>query len=490
MPVLPEDIFRVLFEKSPGSLVVKADMPHFTIIAASDSYLAITGTTREAILGKGFFDVFPEDNTKFSDDVNARKVFTEVVKTRKKVDVPTYRFDIYNPGKKISEIHYWSCLNTPLLDADNKVAYILNTVVDITGEVKAKELAIENENRLRLATEAASLATWDLGLVEHSFICSPRLAEIFGHKDAKNISLTNIRSQVNADDMKSIVLKAYIKAMKTGNYLYEVRIYWPDNSLHWIKTQGIVIYDERKRPVRMLGTIMDITESKRDEIRKNDFIAMASHELKTPLTSIKAYIQMLSKKLAAFDDDFVRNALEKANYQVNKMTDLIHGFLDLSKLEAGKLQLKKELFDLNKLIEDTIAETNLTMPGNNINFHPEGNIVISGDSDKIGQVISNFLSNAIKYSNKGSAITVSNKKRGEQVIVSIKDEGIGINAKDQEKLFQRFYRVESDKTKNISGFGIGLYLSGEIIQRHKGKIWAKSEEGKGATFYFSLPLKG
>jgi len=260
--------------------------------------------------------------------------------------------------------------------------------------------------------------------------------------------------------------------------------------MHWIKTQGIVIYDDKRRPARMLGTVMDITESKRDEIRKNDFIAMASHELKTPLTSLKAYIQMLSKKLAAFDDDFVRNALEKANYQVNKMTDLIHGFLDLSKLESGKLQLKKELFDMNKLIEDTIEETNLTMPGNNIKFHPGESIAVNADRDKICQVISNFLSNAIKYSNKGSEIIVGSKKSNDNVVVSVKDEGIGIKAKDQEKLFQRFYRVESDKMKNISGFGIGLYLSSEIIQRHKGKIGTESDEGKGATFYFSLPLKG
>jgi two-component system sensor histidine kinase VicK len=488
MPGLHEGIFRILFEKSPGSLVVKADMPRFTIIAASDAYLQITGSIAESILGKGFFDVFPEDNAKFNDDVNARKVFAKVVKTGKKVDVPTYRFDVYNPDKKVDEVRYWSCLNTPIPGADGNVAYILNTVVDITEEVKAKESAMENENRLRLATEAAALATWDLSLVDHSFICAPRLGEIFGHAAGEAFTLANIRSQVNANDMKNIILRAYTEAMKTGNYLYEVRIYWPDGSMHWIKTQGIVIYDDNKRPIRMLGTLMDITESKRDEIRKNDFIAMASHELKTPLTSLKAYLQMLSKKMTDSNDAFVKNALEKANYQVNKMTDLIYGFLDLSKLEAGKLQLNKEVFDMNKLIADTIAETNLTMPGNNIKFDQGDSVKVNADRDKICQVISNFLSNAIKYSNKGTAIVVNCAKSGADVIVSVKDKGIGIKLKDQEKLFQRFYRVESEKMKNISGFGIGLYLSGEIIQRHKGKIWAASEEGKGATFYFSLPL--
>ena len=142
--------------------------------------------------------------------------------------------------------------------------------------------------------------------------------------------------------MQNIVLKAYYEAVKTGKYLYEVRICWPDGSPHWIRTQGIVTYDDKGQPSSILGAMLDITESKRDEIRKNDFIAMASHELKTPLTSLKAYIQLLSKKLGGSGDTFVDNALSKAGYQVNRMTDLIHGFLDLSKLEPGKLKLKTE----------------------------------------------------------------------------------------------------------------------------------------------------
>jgi two-component system sensor histidine kinase VicK len=453
IPVLPEFIFKTVFEKSPGSLLVKADLPDFTILAASDTYLTITGSTRKAILGKGFFVAFPDDNAGFDDETAARKVFTRVVETGQKVDVPTYRFDVYNPDIKDYEIRYWSCCNTPIFDNENKVAYILNTVVDITGEVKAKEAAIESENRLRLAAEATALATWDLDLRDQTFIYSPRLAEIFGHPSETVISLADIRSQVNKRDMHNIVLKAYHEALATGTYLYEVRIYWPDKSVHWIKTQGIVVTDEKKQPVRMLGTILDITESKRDEIRKNDFIAMASHELKTPLTSLKAYIQLLAKKALPSNDSFINNALVKAENQVNKMTDLIHGFLDLSKLESGKLQIKIQNFDINKLINEAIADAG---NGHIINFEPQEAIFLSADKEKISQVIGNLLSNAIKYSEKGSRITVVSKKAEGNVQVSVADEGIGIKPKDQQKLFQRFYRVESEKMKNISGFGIGL----------------------------------
>ncbi len=215
---------------------------------------------------------------------------------------------------------------------------------------------------------------------------------------------------------------------------------------------------------------------------------MASHELKTPLTSLKAYLQIVSKKLNPLNDSFITNTLLKAGNQVNRMTDLIHGFLDLSKLESGKLQLKIKEFDINKLIEDTIAETSVISPGNIIIFKPNDPIIVNADIEKIGQVIGNYLSNAIKYSDKESIIKVISSKANGYAKVLVIDEGIGIKAKDQEKLFQRFYRVESDKMKNISGFGIGLYLASEIIQRHKGKIGVKSEDGRGSSFYFMLPV--
>ena len=485
---LPGDLFKIVFESSPGSLLIKGDVPRFTIVAASNGYLEVTSSTRAGIVGKGFFEAFPEDKT-LTDDTNARSVFTKVVATGQKIEVPVYRFDVYNKETKTYDIRYWSCSNIPILSADNRVDYILNTVVDITDEVKARETITESEDRLRLATDAAALATWDLNLLDQSFVSSPRMNEIFGHPpDAPLLNQHELQKQVRPDDLQNIVLAAYYKALETGKYLYEVRISLPDGSMRWIKTQGIVIYDDKNTPVRMLGTVLDITGSKRDEIRKNDFIAMASHELKTPLTSVKAYIQILAKRLAPSGDGFVDSTLVKAGNQVNKMTDLIHAFLDLSRLESGKLQLKITNFDINKLVEEIIAETSLLSPGRIINFKPKGELAVHADHEKIGQVISNFLSNALKYSDKETVITVTAVKEKDKVKVSVTDKGIGIKPKDQEKLFQRFYRVEGDKVKNISGFGIGLYISGEIMQRHKGTIGVNSEEAKGATFYFTLPI--
>lgn len=489
--ILTKGLFQVLFEKSPGSLLVKADMPRFTIAAVSDSYLQVTSVKREDVLGKGFFEVFPDDRDNPEDETTARNVFTKVIKTGKKVDVPVYRYDALNPLTHRPERHHWSCSNIPIPAPDGKVAYILNTVVDISGEVKAKEAAVESENRLLLAAEATGLAFWDLSIPQIDFSYSPQLSAIFGHPPETNITLSSIRNQVNPDDMQNIVIKSYGEAIITGHYTYEARIYWPDESLHWIRVKGVVLFNEKKEPYRMLGTIVDITENKRDEIRKNDFIAMASHELKTPLTSLKAYVQLLEAKLAEADDPFIKTALLKAGNQINKMTALIHSFLDLSKLEPGKLQLKRTVFDINKLIEESISDSRVITSSHALHFEPKGVINVNADREKIAQVISNFISNAIKYSTKGSTVSLrAEVVDADCVQISVTDQGIGIKPKDQGKIFQRFYRVDDDDKKHISGFGIGLYLSSEIIQRHKGKIWVKSNVGKGSAFYFSLPLAG
>jgi two-component system sensor histidine kinase VicK len=484
---LPADLFRVLFEKSPGSLLIKTDAPQFTIVAASDTYLKTTLLTRDEVIGKGFFEIYHDDIDQTTDTI-ARRIFSHLIRTGEKFNVPVYRYDLFEPGANVRSPHYWSFSNIPILDDQQQVAYILSTFINITAEVKAKEVAQENEHRLLLAAEATGMAIWDLTLADYAFSYSQQLPEIFGHPADTEVTLADIRAQVHPDDMENIVVKSYYQALIEGSYYYEVRIFWPDNSLHWIRTKGTVLLNKNKEPVRMLGTLVDITESKRDEIRKNDFIAMASHELKTPLTSLKAYLQLLETKLAGTSDPFVKTAVVKCGNQVNKMTALIHGFLDLSKLEPGKLKLSRTTFGINQLIEEVMNESRVLSNSHTLRFESSGEININADRAKIGQVIMNLINNAIKYSPRGSHIVLHCETKDDSLVVSVADEGIGIKAKDQEKIFQRFFRAEEDEYKNISGFGIGLYLSSEIIQRHKGKIWVKSAEGEGSTFYFSLPL--
>jgi PAS domain S-box-containing protein len=234
--------------------------------------------------------------------------------------------------------------------------------------------------------------------------------------------------------------------------------------------------------------VRDISEKKQDEQRKNDFIGMVSHELKTPLTSLTALIQTANLKLRNSDDSFLAGAMDKANNQTRKMATMINGFLNISRLESSQIQIDRNDFDLEDLLEQTVNDTELMMSSHRITFERCDPVIINADRDKIGSVISNLLSNAVKYSPKGTHIEIRCEIIGNVAQVSVHDEGLGIREADQPKLFDRFYRVEGDQTRHISGFGIGLYLSAEIIKRHDGRIWVESQPGNGSTFYFTLPL--
>ncbi len=233
---------------------------------------------------------------------------------------------------------------------------------------------------------------------------------------------------------------------------------------------------------------MDITEQKQNDIRRSKFIGVVSHELKTPLTALKAYVQMLSNWAKKQKDNFTIGALTKVDKQVRKMLNMINSLLNLSGAEAGKIHLNKTEFILNELIDEVVEETLFITSTHSIAMAPCNLIHINADRDKIEQVLVNLLSNAAKYSDKSAPIEVACATHDETVEVNITDHGFGIAREEIDKLFLPHYRVESKETEKISGFGIGLYLCSEIIQKHGGKIWVESEPGKGSTFKFTLPL--
>jgi two-component system sensor histidine kinase VicK len=216
---------------------------------------------------------------------------------------------------------------------------------------------------------------------------------------------------------------------------------------------------------------------------------MVSHELKTPLTSAKAFVQMLAQKALKSGDSFTEVSLQKVDRQIEKMQTLIKGFLDIARMEAGKINLDRQHFIMADLVKECVEENRLFSQKHQITISPFEPVQVYADRDKIGQVINNYLSNAVKYSPNGKLITVSCFVTDDGLLqINVTDEGMGINPQDKARLFDRFYRVESKHTKTISGFGIGLYLCAEIIQLHGGQVGLESEIGQGSTFYFKLPI--
>lgn len=387
---------------------------------------------------------------------------------------------------------YFNFNYLPRLDEAGKVDGILAFVFEVTDIVISRNELQKTRDNLEIAISAAKLGTFDMDMKKGTMEWDQRCRELFGinHQDKVTYEkdFVNGLHSEDRERVTKVVNNVFIRSTSNGDYDVEYRTIGAENQKErWIRAMGKAYFDENDKPLRFVGSVLEITEHKLDEIRKNDFIGMVSHELKTPLTSLNALIQVLHLQALKAENKFQCDMLAKSLNQVKKMTTLINGFLNTSRVESGKIHLHKTYFNINELLKEMIDEARLTM-SNNLKFSPCEPIAVNGDRDKIGSVITNLLSNAVKYSAKEKPIEIRCEIKDKNVEVSIKDEGMGISEEDAKRLFERFYRVESNQNKHISGFGIGLYLSAEIIQFHNGKIWVESQIGLGSTFYFKLPL--
>jgi two-component system sensor histidine kinase VicK len=387
---------------------------------------------------------------------------------------------------------YYNITYTPLIE-EGSISGVMQSIVEVTGYITAKNELSKAYEQVRLSKEAAELGTFDMDLVNGHMEWDARCRQLFGisHQDKVTFEkdfLTGLHPD-DTERVKAIIENVFNKLVSNGVYDVEYRtIGVDDGQLRWVRAKGQVYFDEFDQPLRFIGSVLDITEQKQDEQRKNDFIGMASHELKTPLTSLSAYLQMLQAKARKAEDTFTSVALEKSVTQVKKMTSMINGFLNVSRLESGKIHIDKQSFDMAGLMKEAEEEAIATVTSHKVVFVPVKETYVIADRDKIGQVINNFVSNAVKYSPLGTTITIACVIVSGYALVSVADEGLGIKHNDQHKLFDRYYRVESNSA-HIAGFGIGLYLCAEIIKRHEGKIWVESELGNGSIFYFSVPLQ-
>lgn len=247
------------------------------------------------------------------------------------------------------------------------------------------------------------------------------------------------------------------------------------------------IYEQNRKLNEMQKSLIEEIEFRKEAERKKDeFISIASHELKTPLTSVKGYVQLLERSVQKGDTETVKKHLEKAQGQLEKLNSLIADLLDISKIESGKLKFNKQNFAINTLIDNVIEVMHQSNPEFKIRKKGEANCEVYGDEMRIEQVIVNFLTNAIKYSPGTSEIELTVNVTDDQLYIGVKDFGIGMLPEQQKYVFDKFYRVEETSTR-FQGLGIGLYISAEIINRHGGQIGVKSEYGKGSEFYFSMP---
>ena len=384
-------------------------------------------------------------------------------------------------------IHWIRTYGKPSYNESGSAMRVAGITIDITESKLAVQKIEESERRLNMTLEYTQTASFDLDLQTRALIANNRMAEIFGYEPGTKLTFENLRSRFHPDDREGIVEPAYERAMTSGNYFYEARVLVPGSSPRWIRTQGKVTYNDRQQPFHMLGTVMDITAEKNEQRRKDEFMGIVTHELKTPLTSVKAFTQFLHQRSVISGDQQSAALLSKMEKQVERLNVLIEDLLDVTKVEGGKMKFQLAAFNFNMLVQEICAEMRLITTKKIILEEKDLNGVIVGDKYRTGQVITNFLSNAIKYSPGADRVVVRVFEAGNEMICEVQDFGIGIGKENQSKLFQRFYR-EIDDVVTFPGLGLGLYISSEIIKRQNGRIWVDSEKGEGSIFGFSLPI--
>ncbi len=280
-----------------------------------------------------------------------------------------------------------------------------------------------------------------------------------------------------------------VRAIRKGEIVRgeEMEYLREDKKMLHLRVSAAPIRNKKRQIIAAVSTFDDITEIKEMERRKDDFVNMASHELKTPITSMKLYLDSLQHRIQSFGDERAMKTLLSIKKQTDNLQELVNDLLDVSRIQTGKLRFAKEDFRLDELVQETVDVLQETS-AHEIVVTKKSQVMVIADRFRIYQVLTNLITNAIKYSPPEKKIKIRVEKRDTQAIVSVHDFGIGIAKDQQKKVFERLYQVAEPREKTFPGLGMGLYISKEIIKRHRGQIWVEGEKDKGSIFYFTLPL--
>ncbi len=333
-----------------------------------------------------------------------------------------------------------------------------------------------------------AICHWSINLVTNEVFLCEGIKKAFGIQADEKIDYFMLLKSINPLH-RFIILKLIRACDNQQRFEYDCPIYHEDaNNSDWMHITGQLEAKGPELAFEFTGTLMEITDKKRQELFSDDLLAVLSHELKAQLTTIKLYVQLVENMVRNDKNKRAAELMHKADAEVIEMTSVINNILDMSLIFSGRATLQTLRFDMGALINEVISNHFHHINTHRLKIVAESPVSVLADRSKIKRVIYNLLSNAIKYSPEQTDIFLSWKQHIEVVQISVKDKGMGISLANQQKLFKRFSRVESDEVKNKKGYGIGLYIVKEIIRQHGGKVWVESAEGYGSEFSFTLPV--
>ena len=515
--------YNQIFNHLPGKYLILT--PDLTIAAASDHYLAATFTKRSDIINKYIFDIFPDNPA--TPEVRATEQLHEslrkVLNTGKTHVMDIQHYDI--PGRTTNgarfETRYWSLSNTPVLDESGDVEYIIHSVEDITEEVLSKQEIVRKNDHIMIISQKQSETSEALNNTDKrlrlitdiipamvAYVDKNHCYRFVNEAYLKNFSTS--REEIigmKVEDFLSPYLSRDISAsieaaLKGQIQSFEIKVKVKKNKQQHLEVIYLPDINEEGKIMGFVSMIMDVTDKvkyyneltkltreKEHLIRqKDEFIEMASHELKTPLTTIKAYIELMLLDIEDLNRATLRNYLGKTNSYINQLHRLITGLFDVSSANTGRLPYNFSYFNLQEVLDECCKNAQNISKKHEIGCQNHVKDKMYGDKERLGQVIDSLLNNAVKYSPEHNDILLQAEPVGDEVLITVTDRGIGIPDEELDNIFKRFSRAHALSYHN-SGLGLGLYLSREIVERHRGKIWAESEINKGSTFFVKLPVK-
>lgn len=381
----------------------------------------------------------------------------------------------------------WLQVNSqPLMDKDtNEIAGVVSSFFDITSDRKVTADLRESESRFRLLAEATPQMILIMNSHGEAEYLNPQWITFTGLQVPDLIKL-GWQHVVHPEDVAVIIEKYNAIKLDGKAAEFESRYKRADGIYRWHLNRFIPIKNEKGNVELWIGTATDVNDLKELQAQKDDFISIASHELKTPVTSLKASLQLLYRVKDNPAFKILAPLIEQSNKSLERVSILIEDLLDASKVNGGQLHLNKSTFILSKIIEDCCHHVR-SEGVYSIITRGDVEVEIYADAEKIDQVVVNFVNNAIKYAPSSKEIVVLIERMNTMVKVSVTDKGPGILPEKIRHLFDRYYRVDTSGIQ-YSGLGLGLYISSEIIKKHNGEIGVDSQLGKGSTFWFTLPL--
>jgi PAS domain S-box-containing protein len=465
--------FRKLVQQAPVAIGTLNGPVHI-VESANDMMLSYLGKTHEIIgqpLSTALPEAYEQPLIELLDQVYASGEFHTA-------EERTASF--YHNG--LLKKRYFTYIFQPIKDEQEETRGLIVAAIDVTTQVIARKEAEASEKRFRFLLDAMPQQVWTAspsGLLDYvnQVMCTD-----FG-KPAEALTTNGWQQYLHPDDFRRCMHK-YLSAIKNGQeFVDEFRLLLKDGHYHWHLGRLVPLIDNKKIQL-WIGTNTNIDTQKATEIKKDEFLSIASHELKTPLTSIKAFNQLMMR---ANSEDKVRTFVGKSSENILHLERLISDLLDVTKINAGKMIYNMKSFNFKRMLEESVENVQHTT-SHQIILEQAPEVEYVGDVFRLEQVVHNFLNNAIKYSPKALKVIVNAKIEREHLIVSVQDFGIGIPERDRNKLFERYFRADNTAMR-FEGLGLGLYISSEILKRHRGSFWIESEEGQGSTFFFELPLQ-